>query len=136
MKKPGIILLMMLLGFLAGCSTAETRSAPNLPLLVTQITITRECADGCTARSYTEEESMTEILSILRSMDSRVMPDGIPDDCCGDTLRIEIHYSGGETKTFCQLSDCYLSEDGGAWRAVDPEIGQTVTRFFRLTPGS
>ncbi len=113
---------------LAGCHrvTAE----PATARVVTDISVTVQNGPLTARRHYTASEKVRTILHYLRWIDPYGQPEVDPEAVEGNSIRIELHYSDGNKKTYLQRADRYLLEEGKPWQNIDPEAALDLSRIL------
>ena len=115
----------ILMPFILFCTSAPPATTPP-DYLITRITVT--C--GTRSRSYTDQQTMGQILQYLRSVpfQGKADEDSISPDLPLYTIRLT-HISGRVTEYY-QLGQAYLAKGSGDWYSVDPEYGVSPGALF------
>ncbi len=129
MRKIGALLILVaILAPCWGCAKEEPASQPIR--IVTEISVTYENGPLQTQRHYTASQKMRTILHYLRFIDLYGKPEEDPESVSGSSIRIELTYSDGKTKTYWQKADQYLLEEGKGWQKIDPKHGVDLSRIL------
>ena len=69
-------------------------------------------------------------MTYLRLLDPYGTPEENPEEAAGSDIHIILSYSDGFQKTYRQVGDRYMMEDGGKWQKIDPakaeELGEIL----------
>ena len=97
---------------------------------VTSVTITYKNGPIYAQRRYTSDEKMRKVMNYLRLIDPYGTPEEDPETAAGSDIHIILSYSDGFQKTYRQVGDRYMMEDGGKWQKIDPakaeELGEIL----------
>lgn len=139
MKRENLLLTLILIFALAlaGCGTEEpeTTGASGSIRMVQSIQVAIHPEDPAFDRSYTTQENMNELLTILRVMSTDNTPESEPDLEGGQSYyTVTITYSGGETREYVLLGHSYLRLGSDPWCQVEPEMAMRFNEFLRAHP--
>ncbi len=124
-------ILLILLAITASCwGCGRQVQTPQAARIVTAISVTYENGPIHTQRHYTASDKMRTILHYLRFIDCHGKPEEDPETVTGSSIRIELTYSDGKTKTYWQKADQYLLEEGKDWQKIDPKHGLDLSRIL------
>ena len=125
------IMLALFLFLLSGCHR-QSPPESSLPIYrtVTSVTVTYKNGPIRAQRRYTSDEKMKRVMTYLRLIDPYGTPDENPEEAAGSDIHIILSYSDGFQKTYRQMGDRYMMEDGGKWQKIDPakakELGEIL----------
>ena len=108
------ITLALLCCFLLGACHTE----PSKPRLVTKVSITDSA--GIT-RNYLEPRKMEVFLYYLRSLNPTGKPTTDLERIIGESYRICVEFSDGQTSIYRQRANRFLSRDSHPWQNIDPK---------------
>ncbi len=104
--------------------------SPTIYRAVTSVSVTYENGPIRAQRRYTSDQKMKRIMTYLRLIDPYGDPEEDPETAGGSEIRILLSYTDGSEKTYRQIGNRYLMEDGGVWQKIDPakaeELGQIL----------
>ena len=109
--------LILLFSFLEGASVSASQSSPIVTGIHVSLTAegeTRQC-------SYSDDESMTQILNYLCYLDPYHDADIDPDTFQANHWEVTVYYADGSATRYLQLHREYLQKDGGIWKQIAPE---------------
>ena len=115
------IMLALFLSLLSGCHRQPPPDM-NQPIYrtVTSVTIRYKNGPIRVQRRYTSDEKMKRVMTYLRLIDPYGTPEENPEEAAGSDIHIILSYSDGFQKTYRQMGDRYMMEDGGKWQKIDP----------------
>lgn len=124
-------MLALLLLLLSGCHRQPLPDASRpIYRAVTSVTVTYKNGPIRTQRRYTSDEKMRKVMNYLRLIDPYGTPEEDPETAQGSDIHIILSYSDGFQKTYRQVGDRYMMEDGGKWQKIDPakaeELGEIL----------
>lgn len=131
-KKPWKILALVLLCVFAisGCGEQPNRELP----LVTGVEITC-CHQGQTLkRHYSDPDKVHRVLYYLRKSHTMGYAKRDPERILGDSSRIELRLSTGDSRVYRQRADRYLSVDCCRWKNIDESWGRRLYYLLLLIP--
>lgn len=125
------IMLALLVLLLSGCHRQPLPGASQpIYRAVTSVTVTYKNGPIRTQRRYTSDEKMRKVMNYLRLIDPYGTPEEDPETAEGSDIHIILSYSDGFQKTYRQVGDRYMMEDGGKWQKIDPtkaeELGEIL----------
>ena len=125
------IMLTLLVLLLSGCHRQPLPGASQpIYRAVTSVTITYKNGPIRTQRRYTSDEKMKRVMTYLRLIDPYGTPEEDPEKVAGSDILITLSFSDGFQKTYRQVGDRYMMEDGGKWQKIDPakaeELGEIL----------
>ncbi len=120
-KRYGLYLLLLLLPTLLSGSAFHSLKAASVPSLVTRVDVVCQREYSCFTRHYTQPRKIEPILNYLRLLTYHGRPDTDPERLAGNAYEITLYYANGQTSTYRQRADQYLSKDGQPWEKIRPE---------------
>ena len=119
-KRYSLYLLLLLLPTLLSGS-ALRRNSTSVPSLVVQIDVVCRREYSTFTRHYTQPRKIEPILNYLRMLTYHGRPETDPERLAGNAYEITLYYVNGQTSTYRQRADRYLSKDGQPWEKLRPE---------------
>ena len=134
-KKLSILLILSIL--LTGCGldapSIENSIGPGR--MVRRIEIAIHPEDPNYVRTYTTQENMNELLSILRSMQTDEEPQEEPDVDGGQSLyTATVTFANGLQSVYYLLGHTYLRLHDEDWCVISPEQSKNFTQFILEHP--
>ena len=125
------VILALFLPLLSGCHRQSPPDASQpIYRAVTAVTVTYKNGPIYAQRRYTSDEKMKRVMTYLRLLDPYGTPEENPEEAAGSDIHIILSYSDGFQKTYRQVGDRYMMEDGGKWQKIDPakaeELGEIL----------
>ncbi len=121
-----IMTIYLAFGFLfSGCGSSQ-REAPKELNLVTGIEVSYDHQQIHLQRSYTSTDKMDTVLFYLYTLSPygrvQVDPECITDESC----KITVIMTDGQTRTYRQRGQEYLSVDCRPWQKIDPKKAEKL----------
>ena len=120
-KRYGFYLLILLIPTLLSGSALHNRKAFLPPALVTRIDVVCHREYSSFTRQYTQPRKIEPILNYLRMLTYHGRPETDPERLAGNSYEIKLYYANGQTITYRQRADRYLSKAGQPWEKIRPE---------------
>ena len=125
------IMLVLFLPLLSGCHRQPLPDASQpIYRAVTSVTVIYKNGPIQAQRRYISDEKMKRVMTYLRLLDPYGTPEEDPEKAAGSDIHIILSYSDGFQKTYRQVGDRYIMEDGGKWQKIDPakaeELGEIL----------
>ena len=139
MKREMIALLLLaaLLPGLTACGgrkpTPTNGTAPGR--MVRRIEVAIHPADSDYERVYVTQENMNALLSLLRGMETEVLPETEPDIDGGQVLyTATITFANGEQSIYYLLGHTYLRLGDSPWCVISTDLSRKFTDFIKEHP--
>ena len=108
----------LLLCFLfSGCRDNTDHTEPAL-VYVTEISIDYQYRQSHLRRHYTDSDKMDVILYYLYDLSPHGQPEEDPEQIQGDSRKITLTLSNGQTRIYRQIGSQYLSVDFHPWQKI------------------
>lgn len=138
MNKQRILLplLMILTLLLTACGGEEPPSHSGAPgRMVRRIEVALQPEDEDFARTYVTQENMSELLALLRAMETSDYPETEPDVNGGQTCYIAtVTFSNGEQSVYYLLGHTYLRLGDNPWCLIDSDLSRQFAAYIRSHP--
>jgi hypothetical protein len=126
----GIILLLVILSMVSGCSNRSSDPTQAACQVVTHISITYENGPIHIQREYSHTEKMRAILHYLRWIDPYGTPEEDPDAAEGSLYKIIVRCANGTEKVYLQKADRFMRIGGGQWLKINPNNALTLSKMI------
>lgn len=128
------IMLALFLLLLSGCHRQSLPDASQpIYRAVTSVTVSYKNGPIRAQRRYTSDEKMKRVMNYLRMIDPYGMPEEDPEKAGGSDIHIVLSFSDGFQKTYRQIGDRFMMEDGGKWQKIDPKKAKELGEILGQT---
>ena len=136
MLRKRFALLLVLTLLLSGCGNETPHTEGTGPgRMVRRIEVAIHPDDPDFARTYVTQENMNELLALLRSMQTDVVPEREPDVDGGQNLyTATVTFANGQQSVYYLLGHTYLRLGEEDWCVIDTELSRQFSEFIRSHP--